>query len=68
MHLGYARGNESFAGLSIDRIGRFRANTYLTGVDVRATSACSIGFSYAYQWRSNGARQQTFAIGLSLRK
>lgn len=67
-HFGYARGNESFAGLSIDRIGRFRANTYIGGVDIRLRSVCSIGFSYADQWRSNGARQRTFAIGMSLQQ
>jgi YaiO family outer membrane protein len=66
--VGYARGNESFAALSIDRIGRFGANTYMGAVDLRVTSRCSIGLSFADQRRSSGTRQRTFATTLSLRQ
>ena len=68
LHVGYAEGDESFATLSIDRLGTFRANTYSGGVDVRIDSACSIAISYADQKRSSGARERTFDISVSLRK
>lgn len=68
MHVGYARGQESFAALSIDQLGRFRANTYSGSVDIRVSPASSIALSYAHQERSSGARQRTFGIGVSLRK
>ena len=68
LHVGYAEGNESFATLSIDRLGTFRANTYSVGVDVKIDSACSLAISYADQERSSGARERTFDVSVSLRK
>jgi YaiO family outer membrane protein len=68
LRIGYARGNESFAAVSIDRIGTFLANTYFGGVDIRITAASNLTTSYAFQQRSNGAVAHTVGIGLNLRR
>lgn len=67
LRAGYAAGRESFAAVSIDQIGSFRANTYSGGMDVRLHPACSVGVDYSYQRRSSGATQQTLGISVSLR-
>lgn len=64
---GYAAGRESFAAVSIDQIGSFRASTYSGGMDVRLHPACVVGIDYSYQQRSSGATQQTFGISVSFR-
>jgi YaiO family outer membrane protein len=46
---GYARGNESFETLSIDRIGRFRADTFSTGVRLDNASRTSFNLGAEYQ-------------------
>jgi YaiO family outer membrane protein len=68
VHLGYAHGNESFTALSIDQVGRFRANTYSGGLDMTVTPACSIALSYVHQQRSSGAHQRTFGVSVSFRE
>jgi YaiO family outer membrane protein len=54
----YARGNESFDILSVDRLGRFRADTVAGGVRVDLRSLTSLGVGVEHQWRS-GNRQLT---------
>ena len=56
VHAGYAHGQESFATLSVDQLGRFRANTYSGSVDITMSAACSLGLSYAHQQRSSVRR------------
>lgn len=68
LHVGYAKGDESFAALSIDRLGSFRANTYSGGVDVRIDPARLLAISYADQERSSGARERTLEISVKFRK
>jgi YaiO family outer membrane protein len=68
MRVGYARGHDSFTALSADRLGRFRAHTYLGGMDVKLSSACSIGLFYGYQDRSSGSHQNTAGFQLVLRR
>jgi YaiO family outer membrane protein len=46
---GYARGNESFETLSVDRIGRFRADTFMGGVRIDTASLASFNVSAEYQ-------------------
>ena len=54
----YARGNESFDILSLDRLGRFRADTLAGGVRIDLRSLTSVGVGVEHQWRS-GDRQLT---------
>ncbi|MEO5823274.1 MAG: tetratricopeptide repeat protein [Vicinamibacteraceae bacterium] len=54
----YARGNESFDILSVDRLGRFRADTVAGGVRIDMRSLTSIGLGVEHQWRT-GDRQLT---------
>ena len=54
----YARGNESFDILSVDRLGRFRADTVAGGVRIDLRSLTSLGVGVEHQWRS-GDRQLT---------
>src|SRR5205807_3949355 len=80
VHAGYAYGQESFATLSVDQLGRFRANTYSGSVDMTMSAACSLGLSYAYQVRFAGsdvgrvlldppdARQRTLGVTVSVRR
>lgn len=54
----YARGNESFDILSIDRLGRFRADTLAGGVRLDLKSLLTLGVGVEHQWRT-GDRQLT---------
>lgn len=65
---GYARGNESYAGVSIDRLGRFEANTWIAGGDFKLSPSFSVGPFCAFQYRSNDRRQQTFGFNLTVRR
>ncbi|PYS28411.1 MAG: hypothetical protein DMG11_12750 [Acidobacteria bacterium] len=68
LHAGYARGNESYSALSIDRLGRFRANTFIGGVDFKPVSSLTFGTFYSYQRRDSGSTQNSFGISLTVRK
>jgi len=68
LHAGYARGNESFVALSIDRLGLFQANTYLAGAAVRFSPGYSAELYGAYQTRSNGSRQTSFGVNFMVRQ
>jgi YaiO family outer membrane protein len=52
----YARGNESFDILSIDRLGRFRADTLAGGVRLDLRSLLTLGVGVEHQWRSGDRR------------
>lgn len=52
----YARGNESFDILSVDRLGRFRADTVAGGARVDLRSLTSVGVGVEHQWRSGDRR------------
>ena len=54
----YARGNESFDILSVDRLGRFRADTLAGGVRLDLKSLLTLGVGVEHQWRT-GDRQLT---------
>ena len=54
----YTRGNESFDIVSVDRLGRFRADTVAGGVRIDLRSLTSVAVGVEHQWRS-GDRQLT---------
>ena len=54
----YARGYESFDILSIDRLGRFRADTVAGGARFDLRSLTSLAVGVEHQWRT-GSRQLT---------
>ncbi len=58
----YAVGTESFESLSADRLGRFSAQTYGGGGEIRFAAGQGIRLAYYFQDRTSGSRQQ----GLSL--
>lgn len=68
LHLGYARGNESFSALSVDRLGKFEANTFTTAADFKISPSYATGIFYSYQKRSTGPQQSSFGVSLTLRK
>jgi YaiO family outer membrane protein len=63
---GYARGNESFETLTVDRIGRFRADTFAGGVRIDNASLASLNISAEYQ-RSDGRSLLRVAAGVTQR-
>ena len=65
---GYARGTESFSGLSADRLAQFRANTYLGGAEYRFGASWSAGMTYMYQCRSNGGTQQSLSLRIAMKR
>ncbi len=67
-HAGYARGNESFSALSVDRLGKFEAKTLSGGIDFRISRSYVTGVFYSYQFRSTGSHQKSAGIRLTLRK
>jgi YaiO family outer membrane protein len=54
----YARGYESFDILSVDRLGRFRADTAAGGLRIDLPSLTSFAVGVEHQWRT-GDRQLT---------
>jgi len=68
LHAGYARGNESFEALSIDKLSVFEANTYLAGADVDFSRTLTAGLFCVHQRRSNGFRETSAGFSLTLRK
>jgi YaiO family outer membrane protein len=60
----YARGNEDFETLTIDRIGSFSANTAAAGARVDLSTLTTLSAAYEHQWRSTGitVRRLTFAL------
>jgi YaiO family outer membrane protein len=54
----YASGNESFDIVSVDRLGRFRADTVAGGVRIDLRSLTSFAVGVEHQWRT-GDRQLT---------
>jgi YaiO family outer membrane protein len=52
----YARGNESFDILSVDRLGRFRADTIAGGVRLDLKSLLTLGVGVEHQWRTGDRR------------
>ena len=68
LHGGYARGSENFQELSIDRLGLFRANTYLAGTELRLTRAYSVDLFCSYQSRDNHEHQTAFGANFTVRQ
>jgi len=59
----FAVGSEDFAGVSAEQLGRFAAQTYGAGAEVRVTSRQGFRAGYSYQNRTQGRREQ--GVGLS---
>lgn len=55
-------GSESFAGVSVDQLGRFAAQTYAVGAEVRLSSSQGFRLTYRFQNRSRGNREQSFGL------
>jgi hypothetical protein len=60
----YARGNESFDILSVDRLGRFQADTLAGGARIDLPSLTSIGLGVEHQWRSRNRRMWRLTVDL----
>lgn len=63
-YLLFAVGSENFAGLSAEQLGRFAAQTYGIGTEVRLTPRLGLRVGYYFQNRSQGNREQ--GVGLSV--
>lgn len=63
---GYARGNESYADLSIDRVGSIAANTYSVGGTLALSNTISTRVFYSYREASGGNDQNSFGVSLTL--
>lgn len=68
IRFGFAHGNESYAGLSVDRLGRFDAQTWISGGDLKLSPSWSVGSFYSFQQRSEGRSQQSVGIQVTLRR
>jgi YaiO family outer membrane protein len=64
--LGYARGNESYRDLSIDRVGSVEANTYMLGVTANLSRRLSTRVSYSHRQSSGGNDQDGIDFSLTL--
>ncbi len=63
----FAVGSEDFAGVSAEQLGRFAAQTYGTGAEVRVTSRQGFRAGYYYQNRTQGRHEQGFGISYFVR-
>ena len=64
---GYARGSET-SDVSIDRLAKFDANTYIAGATWKPSGSIAIDSYYARQDRSNGTRMNSFGLSVAFRK
>lgn len=68
IHLGYARGNESFSSFTADRLGQFTANTVYWRGELAVSQGLSLGMFYSYQLRSSGAELNSLGLSVTLRR
>ncbi len=68
LHAGYARGNEDFETLTIDRLGAFLADTYLAGADVKVTHAYSAELFGAYEARDDHQHEISFGVNFTVKQ
>ncbi len=68
LHAGYARGNEDFETLTIDRLGAFLADTYLAGADLKITHAYSAELFGAYEARDDHQHQISFGVNFTVKQ
>lgn len=66
-YLLFAVGSESFTGLSADELGRFAAQTWGAGVEVRVTKLQGFSVGYYRQNRTRDNRQQGFSLSYFIR-
>lgn len=64
---GYGRGSET-SDLSIDRLAKFDANTYIAGATWKPSGSIAIDSHYARQDRSNGTHVNSFGLSVAFRK
>lgn len=62
----YARGNESYGDLSIDKVGSLEANTYTIGGTMNWTRRLSTRVYYSHRQASNTNDQDGFALSLTI--
>lgn len=60
----YSDGAEAFSLTTADKIGMFRANTIGAGWQHFLTPRTGFAVFWGYQFRSSGARQQFYSLGL----
>lgn len=65
--LAYARNNESFDTLSVDRVGGFHADTASGGLRYELPSLTSLSGTYEYQWRRGGIEMSRVRISIAQR-
>lgn len=65
---GYAYGNESVQGFSVDQLGKFLAHNVSVGADLKASKALTIAVSYTRQRRSGGATVDSIGAGIVVRR
>jgi YaiO family outer membrane protein len=65
LHVGYARGGETYDDLSIDRVGRFEAHTVEGAADVVLTRHWAVRVGGSHQARDNGQSVTTAFAGVS---
>lgn len=63
----FAIGSENFAGLSAEQLGRFAAQTYGVGTEVRVNSRHGFRVGYYHQNRTQGRREQGFGVSYFVR-
>lgn len=63
----FAVGSESFAGLTAEQLGRFAAQTWGVGAEVRVTNRQGFRVGYYFQNRTRNNRQQGFRISYFFR-
>lgn len=66
-YLLFAVGSEDFAGVSAEQLGRFAAQTYGAGAEVRATPRHGFRAGYYFQNRTLGRHEQGFGLSYFVR-
>ena len=68
LHGGFSQGLQLFAIPTSNRLGDFRANTFLGGIEIPASKSWTTHFEYLQQRRSNGGVEQIFTAGLIFKR
>lgn len=63
----FAVGSEDFSGVSAEQLGRFAAQTYGAGAEVRVRSRQGFRAGYYYQNRTQGRREQGAGVSYFVR-
>jgi hypothetical protein len=66
LHLGYSSGTQSFQALSVDGVGRFRAQAFSVGTGIELSDRVALRLGFAREMRDRGGDVNTVHTALTV--